>query len=522
MSEPSAAQRLHQILRYTPERQRIDVSVQPTVDGISVTATDTALSAELPDANPAQLSLAVSIISNALRYYPVPAFVNGQKISRHDWPPDPAVSRTNFTEPVMATYSNGAYITEGLRYSAILVDGVLYQLHMDYRQPQVIWPALVHEYEFALDNPRHPQYSLLRRYSVSSHFRWDAAADPPVHYRFHTMTCTPPPDTIYQLHTAQNHANVERAAAIVRADAGVSELPPPRFKTPRQQHDDHYYAHSYNAAYPTVPLAVHGQPVLINRSGQSNPPAMLAIADALYRGQHPYVPVTPRPGRQLPDVTASGFTVVHHDGSILEIAGSRHCVPRTEPRPGPARSLTAHLLVQSPDAAAPERYDLPLDILPLGEWYEPWIQTTDAWTAERHDDLKDLLFNVYCDYDDQMSEDQQDRLANIAETKAVRILEGRRRAIATELQQFCNALIFNYHDPLCPGLLAQSSTHTLIWQPRRFPDAAASDADLAPPWVTAAVMSANPQAERDSVLAKADALWNNPESKAQLRQLLQG
>ena len=175
------------------------------------------------------------------------------------------------------------------------------------------------------------------------------------------------------------------------------------------------------------------------------------------------------------------------------------------------RQITATLAVTDAYGASHQAL-LPMDAFLSGDIEDEAIWLTSDWTADRKDELKDLLFLAYWPELDVPEHIKESQYRKRTDAMAANLLQTAAEALTLELRQLADdfwPLSWTSGQSIA---YAAHPRHSLIWQPHH-------DDDV-PVWLTAAIAGRNPEAEPQAVGQQARAILTDAERLSQLQELL--
>lgn len=462
---------VHQLLRYRPGLDRLDVTV--AIDGAvrSITAhgqtvQNRANGTSLPE--PQRLEGAKHTLRRLLAHYPKPVTVNGEAVPTGPFPdraglaseprPEPLApgGRTPGIKPLPGQPQEGRMLVEGLTYH--------YQVPVDDN------PATqAHRRTAAIAYPKeesHPHWWNTRLYRAHPNYRWNPANEPQqqpalrFHFRYGTTPLCEPDQDGWRALLPELKRQLDAAAAVIRQDSGASRV---HWGPGNPAHQDLYITHTaWGADWNGSRIAVSPAGTAVQLDDQNlSLPVQYSIALALYRRNcQGLTPVQSRHD-DLPVVTCErveirridGATTVHHPAGEAR----RSCAAEFAPYGINAASITAHLVVTEPGGSR-RQVAAPLDLYLHGEQYDESVWLTGTGARE---DLTTRLQEAYADWN--QSENEWERHRDHCRILETRIREGSEAGFQAELQQLCDRFW-----PQCrsgqASVTVSNRRHRLTWE----------------------------------------------------------
>ena len=519
---------LHQHLAWPHNRPHLglDIRIASATDGVYAHIND-AEPVRLSDISSDDTEVYVRQPSAMLTHYPAPVRINDRPAATEPYRDEPGIRVSPNEGQLLAPDLTFNAIVRGKGYPAILLDRVLYEL--DTRPAETIPPnedyAGALEYYVADRQDGQPHFARRTTYQILPCYRHEATDLAGWSFRegYGAMPhrSLPLADAMHMLAISQRTPQDYAGADFVRRHSNGSpphgslkRVPHPNVHRPRNPH-------TYTTGAWPLSLITFGQEVNIDQDNHQEQPVNLSVARCLYATPElSLVPVQMRSNdTERPNVTCQAVTVITAAGTVLEL----HRAPRGRDfefvLPGDAptewqtgcRQITTTLAVTDPDGTS-RQVLLPMDAFLSGDVEEENIWLTADWTADRTDELKELLMLAYWPEleDPEHITEYQYRKRVAAMTG--NLLQSPDEGLTLELGQLADQ--FSPPSDTSGQSIAWVARprHSLIWQPEHNDDI--------PVWLTAAIAGRNPGAKPATVGQQARTILSDTSRFSQLQELL--
>ena len=519
---------LHQHLACNPSQpqRNLDIRIASAPDGIYAYIND-AGAIRLSDIGTEHTEVHFRQLWAMLCHYPAPVHINDRPIETKPYQHEPGIRVLQHQSSLLHPDPTFNTILQGKGYPAILLDQVLYELDTSpaAQKPGNADYAGALEYRIADHQDRQPHFARRTTYQILPTYRYQPADLTSWRFRegygYQPHRCLPPADVMHVLANSQRTPQETAGADFIHQHSGGSpahgrfqRLVHPQARKP----DD---PHTYTTRGWSLPLVTFGQQVNIDQDEQQEQPVNLSVARCLYATPElSLVPVQMRShDLERPNVTCQAVTVITAAGAVLEL----HRAPRGRdfefvlPGGAPAewetgcRQITATLAVTDPDGTS-RQVLLPMDAFLSGDVEEENIWLTADWTADRTDELKDLLFLAYWPELEDPEHITYCQYRKRVAAMAGNLLQSPAKGLTLELKQLADEF-----SPLSDTsgqaiIWVARPRHSLIWQPEHSEDI--------PVWLTAAIAGLSPGAEPATVGQQARAILTDPVRLGRLQELL--
>ena len=519
---------LHRHLTWNPNRPQLglDIRIASATDGVYAYTNDDS-PVRLSDLSADDTEVYVRQLSAMLAHYPAPVRINDRPIETKPDQEEPGIRVSPNEGQLLAPAPTFNAIVRGKGYPAILLDRVLYEL--DTRPAEKIPPnedyAGALEYYVADCQDGQPHFARRTTYQILPCYRHEATDLAGWSFRegYGAMPhrCLPPADAMHMLAISQRTPQDYAGADFVRQHSGgnpphgsLKRVPHPNVHRPRNPH-------TYTTSGWSLPLVTFGQQVNIDQDEQQEQPVNLSVARCLYAASDlALVPVQMRSNDpERPNVTCQAVTVITAAGAALELqrVPNVHDVKFVLSAHAPSewetgcRQITATLAVTEPDGAS-RQVLLSMDAFLSGDVEEENIWLTADWTADRTDELKDLLMLAYWPELDDPEHITECQYRKRVAAMAGNLLQSPAKGLTLELGQLADE--FSPLSDTSGQAIASVARprHSLIWQPEHSEDL--------PVWLTAAIAGQNPEADPQAVARQARTILAESARFSQLQQLL--
>ena len=520
---------LHQHLAWTANRPQLglDIRIASYADGVYAHING-ARPVRLSDVDIDDTGVYVRQLSAMLAHYPAPVRINDRRIETKPYRDEPGIRVWQHDGNLLEYIPTFNTIIQGKGYPAILLDRILYEL--DTRPAEQNPPnddyAGVLEYRVADGRDGQPHFARLTTYQILPGYRHDATdlADWSFREGYGAMPhrCLPPADVMHILAVSQRTPQEAAGTSFIHRHSGGS----PQHGSLKRMANPHGQSAQVPHAYTThawpVPLVAFGQEIDIDQEDQQEQHVNLSIARALYAAPElALVPVRMPPGDpERPNVSCQVVTIITGAGATLELRrvpkdlNNVEFVP-TDDAPTKwetgCRQITATLTVTEPDGNS-RQVLLPMDAFLSGDIEDEEIWLTTDWTADRTDELKDLLILAYWPELEDPEHITECQYRKRAAAMAANLLQTAAEGLTLELTQLADSFWPLNRTSMQSIAYTARPRHSLIWQPEHSEDI--------PIWLTAAVAGQNPEADPQAVGQQARAILTDPDRLRQLRELL--